>query len=696
MAKYSINTLGKIIDYETDQNKNINEVITDLIRLPNVSNNIENRETNKFSELDRGGGLIATENLFSNADGDKNKKEINRVVNSTNKLTNSSFGFESDPNREQTFYNSYNSIFDLNLDNFSTDNVQSVQIFAQNLDFYGFPLILTDAAELALDELPVRLFSLIDMITAAAIPIATISTLQFLLQENENNGANLLPVLFGETKKLKQNEDVVLYDLGSYIKYERNEEFNLGYEVLKKTLQSFERLMNYPRFSLPPKPEGFLDKILAYLDFLIQHLIYFMNGYVFYLNPGLKTSFTLDKIDLVSLTDFVSSLITTNSSRHQYNLLIRKILRNNYYLNKSINNDAKKTENNFSNFNSQLSFLSSFFFRFIGERISVGESLLRIDTSKVINKSNFFLSRFENKPSLGIGNIVSSGITDNTNSKDYKAFFDKSKEDKKVKNLPRLSYDAVKELEQRLDSDYMPFSLQDLRTNEILKFHAFIESISDSYTANYNEMGGYGRLEKIKIYANTTRSINVSFKIVALSHEDHHEMWYMINKIVSMLYPQWSKGVVMRESTMEKIKNEVDKNFNLEDELKKMSKIAIPFSQLPSNSPMVRLRVGDLITSNYSKYTAAKLFGFEPKVWSNNVKQDTISISKTEFVNIFVASLNEAINKSQRNENQSDVPSIETKRNDYNTFIDALKKIPSEKFTPELIDENKEKNGHSK
>lgn len=674
MAKYSINTLGEVIDANSGQKKEIQSYLSDLIRLPNRLNKVED-QTNKFSERNAGSLLFVTENLFNNTNGDKNKNELNRVVNSTNKLTNSSFGFDSDPKREVTFYNSYNSIFDLNLENFSnTSNVENVQIFAENLDFYGFPLLLTNIEELIGDELPTRLFSLLDMIIAATVPITLISTLQFLLQENENNGAATIPSLFGDTNQAKMNEDVVLYNFGSYIKYEKSEDFNLFYDIAKITLQSFERLMNYPRFTLPPKADNIFEKLLAYVNFLVERIIYFMNGYIFYLNPGLKTNFTLDSFDLTSLTDFIASLITTNSSRHQYNLLLRKILRNNYFLNIVTDGEAKKTENNSSNFNSQLSFLSSFFFRFVGERISIGENLIRTDTNKAINNSNFFKSRTDGLPSLSIGHIIES--SDNKKIKSYNTLFSINKAEKDNSLLPRFSYEQVKNIEDLINLDYMPFSLQDMRTNEVLKFHAFIESISDTYNANYNEMGGYGRLEKIKTYANTTRSISVSFKIVAMSQSDHHQMWHMINKIVSMLYPQWSKGVAMRDSTMERIRSDVYPEDNLDENLKNLTKIAIPFSQLPSNSPMIRLRVGDLITSNYSKYTVAKLFGFEPKVFVNKDQKKEYPITSDDIIK----SLNESIVEFIKSLKSKDNDTIEVK----NKINEIRQNIDKEEYQKSL------------
>lgn len=152
----------------------------------------------------------------------------------------------------------------------------------------------------------------------------------------------------------------------------------------------------------------------------------------------------------------------------------------------------------------------------------------------------------------------------------------------------KLKSDYVKEIEDQLETEYVPFYFQDLRTNEIIAFHAFLGGIKDDYSPNYSSMGGYGRMDKVQIYQSTERSISFSFHVVATSPEDFDAMWYSINKLVTLVYPQWSGGTVMKAD---------DKKF------------VMPFSQIPATSPMIRLRIGDLIKSNYSRFNLARIFG---------------------------------------------------------------------------------------
>jgi hypothetical protein len=158
----------------------------------------------------------------------------------------------------------------------------------------------------------------------------------------------------------------------------------------------------------------------------------------------------------------------------------------------------------------------------------------------------------------------------------------------------RISKTEVAEIESRLESQYVPFYFHDLRTNEILNFHAFVNNVSDSYTSNWNDSDGYGRMDPVQTYKNTTRSIALDFYVVSTSEKDFDRVWWTINRLVMMLYPQWSKG--------NELKGQMDSS-------KDTYKFLQPFSQTITASPLIRLRVGDLIASNYSRFNLARNFG---------------------------------------------------------------------------------------
>tara|TARA_B100000085_G_scaffold89522_1_gene80824 strand:- start:321 stop:3059 length:2739 start_codon:yes stop_codon:yes gene_type:complete len=166
-------------------------------------------------------------------------------------------------------------------------------------------------------------------------------------------------------------------------------------------------------------------------------------------------------------------------------------------------------------------------------------------------------------------------------------FYVNKKEDRHKRRLPK---EIVRKIEDYLESEYVPFYIHDVRTNEILSFHAFIESISDSFNPEYNSASGFGRIDDVKSYIKTTRNINLSFTIAATSEEDHDFMWYQINKLVTLVYPQWSEGYAANTNEGEQ-------------------KFTYPFTQVPTASPLVRIRLGDVLKSNYSRSSLSRIFG---------------------------------------------------------------------------------------
>ena len=175
----------------------------------------------------------------------------------------------------------------------------------------------------------------------------------------------------------------------------------------------------------------------------------------------------------------------------------------------------------------------------------------------------------------------------------------------------RIPNEVVKILEDKLEAEYVPFYIQDLRTNEIISFNAFLDSLTDTVSPNFASTEGYGRMDGIKTYKGTTRSLSLGFTLVATNREDFDAMWYKINKLVTLLYPQWTPGsMVSNVSTKTRD-----------------SKFYMPFSQVMGASPIVRLRVGDVIKSNYSRFALARTFGIGDSNVSAKTKDQNFSLS---------------------------------------------------------------------
>ena len=167
----------------------------------------------------------------------------------------------------------------------------------------------------------------------------------------------------------------------------------------------------------------------------------------------------------------------------------------------------------------------------------------------------------------------------------------------------RISDEYRQRFEQALNAEYVPFYFHDVRTNEIISFHAFLHSLGDSYSASYDSTDAIGRVETIRSYKSTSRKIDLSFQVAALSPEDFDYMWLKINKLTTMMYPQFSSG-----------RQAEDTNY----------RITVPFSQQIAAAPLIRLRVGDVVRSNYSRFNLARLFGYG---YSDNSLPDALDVT---------------------------------------------------------------------
>jgi hypothetical protein len=169
------------------------------------------------------------------------------------------------------------------------------------------------------------------------------------------------------------------------------------------------------------------------------------------------------------------------------------------------------------------------------------------------------------------------------------------------------SREDVETFENALEAEYMPFYIHDLRTHELISMPAFITEFGETFSANYNSVKGVGRQDAVRLYQDTERGVTFGFMLVATDNDSHDILWDTVNRLVSMCYPQYSAG--RQRST--KVN---DKNVNFIQ----------PFSQVPAASPMVRLRLGDVFKSNYSKFGLARLFGVNSSAIQLNSNSSTL------------------------------------------------------------------------
>ncbi len=601
------------------------------------------------------------------------------IIGQSNNLYPYAFGKNMDATNPQTeplpFYRPYNTFFDLdhNYSGRNRDSEQDFELFANEAELlYGIPAVLNEPGKF-IGDISNVFSSLLDMLLGAIIPITTMSLLQGLLQIAQSGPPDPFG-LFGEggLSKYLGNPD----KYGKFIQYVKFDTSDVGtvgkillnivnsiIDGLVSILKTSERLMNFP--SIPAGPGG----IKAILKGVLNNITSFCIGYIFYLIPG----FSLDERIkgspeqiVASLLSTISSLVTSSKCRHHYNLLIRKIVKNNYYRKeilfkgKTITNVDGSTHSDQDKLFYQI---SDFFHRFVGERIGVGLRTLGIINARDYNKKNnlFSVRKMSELPILKedengtlpipmpMGNSILGGeapadktalktsnfnksiyslnslITKSSNANTYLTYHNeliKQNEAIYRKKERRLSREHVQKLEAIIDADYMPFTIQDLRTNELFKFHAFLDNFNDSFSVSWEDAGmGFGRMDSIKTYKGTSRKIGVDFWLVSMSPEDFDYMWWMVNRLVALIYPQWSTPKPAN------IENQAKAGI-FKDGMYAGIPFAQPFTQIPTGSPLVRLRLGDLFTSNYSKKGLARIFGFD----LNNISfKDTIDTTLSEM-----------------------------------------------------------------
>jgi hypothetical protein len=76
----------------------------------------------------------------------------------------------------------------------------------------------------------------------------------------------------------------------------------------------------------------------------------------------------------------------------------------------------------------------------------------------------------------------------------------------------------------------------------MLFFRAFLDTLSDAYSANWTPIQYIGRGESFYSYDNTTRSINLGFKISAQSRQEMRPLYQKINFLASSTSPTYTKA----------------------------------------------------------------------------------------------------------------------------------------------------------
>lgn len=82
--------------------------------------------------------------------------------------------------------------------------------------------------------------------------------------------------------------------------------------------------------------------------------------------------------------------------------------------------------------------------------------------------------------------------------------------------------------------------IHSISTNKRVEFPAFVTNFSDAYSVGWTTESVYGRMDPIKNYTGTTRTIAIAFDVVASSLEEARRNMSNYSKLIQMLYPVYS------------------------------------------------------------------------------------------------------------------------------------------------------------
>lgn len=149
-----------------------------------------------------------------------------------------------------------------------------------------------------------------------------------------------------------------------------------------------------------------------------------------------------------------------------------------------------------------------------------------------------------------------------------------------------------------------------------VKFKAFIDNFTQSFSSNWNTQTVFGRMDPIQTFQNTQRTINLSFKTTSVNAEEAAENLKKINLLTRMLYP----------------------TYDIPDIKVATGKTQIGNALTMAKPPLMRVRFVNWIQSSPNKGLIAAVSGFEyTPDWNdegvfdyhNNLVPKTINVSCT-------------------------------------------------------------------
>ena len=106
------------------------------------------------------------------------------------------------------------------------------------------------------------------------------------------------------------------------------------------------------------------------------------------------------------------------------------------------------------------------------------------------------------------------------------------------------SSDSIPGLNEAESKDFVPFRFEIMNQeggdNDIIVFRAYLDTISDDYSATHNSIKYNGRGEEFYTYNKFNRKIQVAFKVAAQSRFEMQPIYQKLNYLVAQTAPNYS------------------------------------------------------------------------------------------------------------------------------------------------------------
>lgn len=110
-----------------------------------------------------------------------------------------------------------------------------------------------------------------------------------------------------------------------------------------------------------------------------------------------------------------------------------------------------------------------------------------------------------------------------------------------------ITEDQFNEIGIEDTTNYMPFFLEDMRSGgKRIYFRAFFKNLRETIAPTWSQDQYFGRVDPVGIYMGTSRTVSVSFAMIAFSPEGFTTLWRKLNQLAKLLYPTMQNGVMTK------------------------------------------------------------------------------------------------------------------------------------------------------